>query len=60
MRIQTLADVSDLHLGGGARSTEMARVIADTLLATKVVVARGRVTCVPDLPIAPGSRVTGD
>ncbi len=46
MRIQTLAHVSDLHLGGGARSAAMARAIADTLLATKVdhVVVTGDLT----------------
>ncbi len=46
MRIQTLAHVSDLHLGGGAYSAEMACAIADTLLATKVdhVVVTGDLT----------------
>ena len=46
MRIQTLAHVSDLHLGAGVHSAEMARAIADTLIATKVdhVVVTGDLT----------------
>lgn len=46
MRIRTLAHVSDLHLGAGARSAEMARGIVDTLLATRVdhVVVTGDLT----------------
>lgn len=46
MRIRTLAHVSDLHLGGGARNAAMSRAIAETLLATKVdhVVVTGDLT----------------